>query len=67
MESKNPIRLISIFLETNGIRHNGTEAIYLISSISTIYILFKLIENHTSGIFIQHYVQGVMLGRVKDG
>lgn len=46
---KDPIQLISIFLETIGIRHNGAETTCLITNISINYILFQLIENHNAG------------------
>lgn len=47
--SKDPIQLISIFLETSGMRHNGAETTCLITNISINYILFKMIENHSAG------------------
>lgn len=48
-KAKSHIQLINIFLETNGIGHNGAEPTCLVTNISIIYIVFKSIENHSAG------------------
>lgn len=70
-KSKGSMQLISIFLETNGIAHNGAETSGLITNISVIHIFFKQIENHSAGRIYSrlttYYIYGTILGRVKHG